>query len=64
MRTRTGEDHYSRALYFAAKALPEGQERTALLYLARNPGADIILDNGDKVITSGIKNAMGIIEKK
>jgi hypothetical protein len=49
----------TRALYDAAEVLPEGsKERKALMYLAQNTGAFVILDMGDKVINNGLRMAI------
>lgn len=53
-KLRKDGDIYTKALFDAANLLPEGHEKTALLYLARNSGANIILDKGDAVITNAI----------
>lgn len=55
---RTGMDRYTLALWDAVEVLPDGPERRALAYLARTPGTFIILDQGDKVVTNGLKMAI------
>lgn len=61
-KLRKESDIYTRALFYAANVLPEGHEKTALLYLARNTKANIILEEGDKVITSGINKAIELMK--
>lgn len=61
-RTEFGE--IAAALYAAANVLPDGHEKTALLYLGKNNAANIILHNGDKVINNALRTAIPILEKK
>ena len=58
-RTKTGIVTY--ALFEAANKLPEGHEKTALFYLARNPEAFVILDRGDTVVTNALKEAIKLM---
>ena len=55
-------DPYTRALWAAVSVLPkDSHERSALAYLARNPGAFIILDKGDKVVNNGLRWALKLL---
>ena len=54
---RKENDMYTVALMEGA-AMVDGQEKTALLYLANNPGAMIVLDCGDTVINNALTHAV------
>ena len=58
---RVDGDPVTLALFEAASVLPDGHEKAALLYLARNPNAWIVLDAGDKVINQAIRMALDLM---
>lgn len=51
-------DVYCNAIQDAVKALQEGTaEWRALVYLAKNPGAYIVLDKGDQIVNRALRMA-------